>query len=51
MSCGDFEKEEDFPGHCDSCHEDHDEYGYWLCTYNDEDNYCCKVAAWLDKRS
>ncbi len=42
-----------FPGCCESCHEDEEEYGYAMCSHQGrrrEYEVCCKVATWLNER-
>lgn len=52
MSCLDYRNEPDFPGCCDSCHDDDEQWGDALLgdPLTDEENVCCQVRTWLLKR-
>lgn len=52
--CGDFRHIEDKPSCCGSCHTDHDEFNYSLCTAyiptdagEVEADVCCVVMNWI----
>jgi hypothetical protein len=47
-TCADFADESDFPGCCDSCHEDY-EAGYDCMDQSANYSVCCVVALWLIK--
>jgi hypothetical protein len=53
VTCYHLGKLKGFPGCCDSCHEDNDEYGYLICypffERSREYEVCCHVATWLTK--
>lgn len=49
--CADFAHLSGFPGCCQSCHEDANEYGYsWCEGYGvlEDCEVCCSVASWLE---
>ena len=53
LTCTDLRDQEGFPGCCDSCHDDRDEYGIYdqfEVYVHDGTEYstCCRVRRWLE---
>ena len=48
ITCNDFKNVQDRPSCCNSCHDDADEYGYFLSGDGENYDVCCTRANWLE---